>query len=130
MFVYLSKKFAIPNGVKLKSLNWNTVNGWIVCGGENGLLKLLKLDSGRTADESKDPETWVLSMNQTLEGHVPSHIPHPQQTNTTDHNGSVMCVCWNENYSKLTTSDQYGLIIVSSAPAARSAPAPRSAPPR
>ena len=113
MFVYLSKKFAIPNGVKLKSLNWNTVNGWIVCGGENGLLKVLKLDSGRTTDKSKGMAAPSnLSMNQTLEGH----------------NGSVMCVCWNENYRKLTTSDQYGLIIVSSAPAARSAPAPRSPP--
>lgn len=102
MFVYLSKKIAIPNGVKLKSLNWNTVNGWIVCGGENGLLKVLKLDSGRTTDKSKGMAAPSnLSMNQTLEGH----------------NGSVMCVCWNENYRKLTTSDQYGLIIVSSAPA-------------
>ena len=96
-FVYLSKKIAIPNGVKLKSLNWNTVNGWIVCGGENGLLKVLKLDSGRTTDKSKGMAAPSnLSMNQTLEGH----------------NGSVMCVCWNENYRKLTTSDQYGLIIV------------------
>ena len=40
MFVYLSKKIAIPNGVKLKSLSWNGVNGWIVCGGDNGLLKV------------------------------------------------------------------------------------------
>jgi hypothetical protein len=40
MFVYLSKKIAIPNGVKLKSLSWNKLNGWIVCGGENGLLKV------------------------------------------------------------------------------------------
>ena len=102
MFVYLSKKIAIPNGVKLKSLSWNTVNGWIVCGGENGLLKVLKLDSGRTTDKSKGMAAPSnLSMNQTLEGH----------------NGSVMCVCWNENYRKLTTSDQYGLIIVSSAAA-------------
>jgi len=83
--------------VRLKSLNWNTVNGWIVCGGENGLLKVLKLDSGRTTDKSKGMAAPSnLSMNQTLEGH----------------NGSVMCVCWNENYRKLTTSDQYGLIIV------------------
>ena len=37
-----------------------------------------------------------LSMNQTLEGH----------------NGSVMCVTWNANYRKLSTSDQNGLIIV------------------
>jgi hypothetical protein len=35
-------------------------------------------------------------MNQTLEGH----------------NGAVMVVNWNENYRKLTTSDQHGLIIV------------------
>ena len=83
--------------MRLKSLNWNTVNGWIVCGGENGLLKVLKLDSGRTTDKSKGMAAPSnLSMNQTLEGH----------------NGSVMCVCWNENYRKLTTSDQYGLIIV------------------
>ena len=70
MFVYLSKKIAIPNGVKLKSLSWNTVNGWIVCGGENGLLKVLKLDSGRTTDKSKGMAAPSnLSMNQTLEGH-------------------------------------------------------------
>jgi len=97
MFIYLSKKIAIPNGVKLKSLSWNGVNGWIVCGGENGLLKVLKLDSGRATDKAKGMAAPSnLSMNQTLEGH----------------NGAVMCVCWNENYRKLTTSDQYGLIIV------------------
>jgi WD repeat-containing protein 35 len=96
MFIYLSKKIAIPNGVRLKSLSWNGVNGWIVCGGENGLLKVLKLDSSRAVDKKGAGGPSNLSMNQTLEGH----------------NGSVVCVCWNENYRKLTTSDQYGLIIV------------------
>jgi len=58
MFVYLSKKIAIPNGVKLKSLSWNGINGWIVCGGEDGLLKVRsrpmrqhELESGCTAGE-------------------------------------------------------------------------------
>ncbi|CAM9650415.1 unnamed protein product, partial [Ectocarpus sp. 13 AM-2016] len=37
-----------------------------------------------------------LSMNQTLEGHE----------------GSVVCVTWNATYSKLTTCDEQGLIIV------------------
>ena len=98
MFIYLCKKIAIPNGVKLSSLSWNPEQGWITCGGENGLLKVLKLES--TA--SKDSRTKGvaapsnLSMNQTLEGH----------------NGSVCVVTWNANYRKLTTSDQYGLIIV------------------
>ena len=98
MFIYLSKKIAIPNGVRLTSLNWNAMNGWIVCGGESGLLKVLKLDSGKqTADKGKGSAAPSnLSMNQTLEGHQ----------------GATMCVCWNENYRKLTTSDQNGLIIV------------------
>ena len=96
MFIYLSKKIAIPNGVRLKSLSWNGINGWIVCGGENGLLKVLKLDSSSSANKKGAGGPSNLSMNQTLEGH----------------NGSVVCVCWNENYRKLTTSDQYGLIIV------------------
>ena len=51
MFIYLSKKIAIPNGVRLKSLSWNGVNGWIVCGGENGLLKVLKLEPSRAIDK-------------------------------------------------------------------------------
>ncbi len=59
--------------------------------------QVLKLDAGRTGDKSKGVAAPSnLSMNQTLEGH----------------NGAVVCVCWNENYRKLTTSDQYGLIIV------------------
>ena len=37
-----------------------------------------------------------LSMNQTLEGH----------------NGQIQVVGWNESHQKLTSSDQYGLIIV------------------
>lgn len=62
--------------------------------------QVLKLDSvgrkdskGSTAASSS---TSNLSMNQTLEGH----------------NGAVLVTCWNENYRKLTTSDQKGLIIV------------------
>jgi WD repeat-containing protein 35 len=77
-------------------------SGWIACGGENGLLKVLKLDStgGSSGDGSTKPRgvaaSSSLSMNQTLEGHQ----------------GGVMCVTWNANYRKLTTSDQNGLIIV------------------
>ncbi|EGB12638.1 hypothetical protein AURANDRAFT_51986 [Aureococcus anophagefferens] len=90
-------EIAIPNGVVLHSLAWNPDHGWIASGGDDGLLKVLKLDSPR--DVGKAPGGSVpsnLSMNQTLEGH----------------HGSVMCVTWNANYRKLTTSDQNGLIIV------------------
>ena len=59
---------------------------------------MLKLESPtRELGKAKAVSTPSnLSMNQTLEGH----------------HGSVMCVTWNANYRKLTTSDQNGLIIV------------------
>jgi WD repeat-containing protein 35 len=98
MFIYLSKKIAIPNGVKLHTLSWNTEAGWIACGGENGLLKVLKLESQAGADSKAKGVAAPsnLSMNQTLEGH----------------NNAVICSTWNSSYRKLTTSDENGLIIV------------------
>ena len=98
MFIYLSKKIAIPNGVKLKSISWNTEQGWIACGGDQGLLKVLKLETQPCAELGKRGVAAPsnLSMNQTLEGHQ----------------GKIMVVTWNENFRKLTTSDQNGLIIV------------------
>ncbi|ELK27435.1 PREDICTED: WD repeat-containing protein 35 isoform X2 [Myotis davidii] len=97
MFFYLSKRIAIPNNVKLKCISWNKDQGFIACGGEDGLLKVLKLET--QTDDAKlrglaAPNN--LSMNQNLDGH----------------SGCVQVVTWNEQYQKLTTSDQNGLIIV------------------
>ncbi|KAJ0409897.1 hypothetical protein P43SY_005791 [Pythium insidiosum] len=99
MFIFLSKKIAIPNNVKLRCAAWNPDQGWIACGGQNGLLKVLRLESATQAD-GKGPRGIAaasnLTMNQSLEGH----------------NGAVVCATWNANYKKLTTSDENGLIIV------------------
>lgn len=99
MFIYLSKKIAIPNNVKLRCAAWNSDQGWIACGGQNGLLKVLRLESATQAD-GKGPRGIAaasnLTMNQSLEGH----------------NGAVVCGTWNANFKKLTTSDENGLIIV------------------
>lgn len=69
MFIYLSKKvnfsvlmklfynivnsqIAIPNNTKLNCLAWNREDGYIAVGGENGLLKVLKLDAGNFTGSS------------------------------------------------------------------------------
>lgn len=97
MFVYLSKKIAIPHNLALQVVAWNSAQGWIACGGESGLLKVLKLESTAGEVPAKNGGAQgSLSMNQTLEGHQ----------------GNIMVITWNENFRKLTTSDQNGLIIV------------------
>ena len=40
MFIYLSKKIAIPQESVLYTLSWNGSQGWIACGGENGMMKV------------------------------------------------------------------------------------------
>ena len=97
MLIYLSKKIAIPNSIKLHCLSWNTEQGWIACGGDDTLMKVFKLEA--TGEDNKmlgiaNPTN--LTMTQTLEGH----------------NGAVVCITWNPIYRKLTTSDECGLIIV------------------
>ncbi len=101
MFVYLSKKIAIPNGIALKCIAWDKENGYLACGGDDGLLKIVRLDSPSSNLPNSNTSAPVqaqsnLSVNQTLEGH----------------NGAVNIAVWNEVGHKLTTSDQNGLIIV------------------
>lgn len=96
MFIYLSKKIAIPNNTRLNCLAWNKEQGYIAVGGNDGMLKVLKLDSGGDNKMKGLAAPSNLSMNQTLEGH----------------SGEVQVIVWNEIHQKLTTSDQYGLIIV------------------
>jgi len=95
MFVYLNKKISIPNGINLKTITWNNDQGWIACGGTDGLLKVLKLESNSNSSDKKGKGS-NLSMNQTLDGH----------------GGSVLVASWNPQYHKLATSDENGLIIV------------------
>lgn len=100
MFVYLTKKISLANHKKIYCLAWSHQYGYIACGGDGGLLKVLKLDDQMASnkkenDSTKSPPKF-LSMNQTLEGHQES----------------VIHLHWNDAYEKLISSDVNGLVIV------------------
>ena len=65
----MSFKIAIPNNTKLRCVGWNKEHGYIACGGDDGLLKVLKLESGKDGKVKGLAAPSNLSMNQTLEGH-------------------------------------------------------------
>jgi WD repeat-containing protein 35 len=50
----------------LHCISWNRDQGWIACGGDDGLLKVIKLESSAGQGIAAASN---LSMNQTLEGH-------------------------------------------------------------
>lgn len=64
-------QIAIPNDTLLACLSWHKVEGFIACGGEDGLLKVLKLDVASSTDSKLKglAAPSNLSMNQSLDGH-------------------------------------------------------------
>lgn len=95
MFSYLNKKITIPNCKQLRVIAWSTSDaGWIACGGENGMLKTLKLDHGPSNQKSTGGST--LSSNLTLDGHEKG----------------VIIARWNEVHKKLATADEMGNITL------------------
>ncbi|KAJ1508171.1 WD repeat-containing protein 35, partial [Coelomomyces lativittatus] len=101
MFIYLSKKISIPNDIQLKCVGWENNLNWLACGGEDALLKALKLETEFSTKQTKtslDPPQMQsnLSLSQTLDGH----------------SGTLLKIKWNRPFSKLTTADSNGMVIV------------------
>jgi hypothetical protein len=69
-------QISIPNNVNLRCIAWSHSDGYIGAGGDDGLLKVLKLDAPKTdaavKDGAKAAQLAVptnLQINQNLEGH-------------------------------------------------------------
>ena len=69
LYVNILHQIAIPNNTKLQCIGWNREDGYIACGGDGGLLKVLKLESGKDGKVKGLAAPSNLSMNQTLDGH-------------------------------------------------------------
>lgn len=96
-------QIAIPNNTRINCIAWNKSHGYIAVGGDEGLLKVLKVEStSGTASNAQNqtlpapPAPSSLGMNQTLEGHKEA----------------IQVVTWNDSQQKLTTSDRDGVIMV------------------
>lgn len=93
-------QIAIPNNTRINCISWNKTQGYIAVGGDEGLLKVLKLETPNNAlNNNQARPTAVqsnLCMNQSLEGHKES----------------VQVVTWNDAQQKLTSSDRDGIIMV------------------
>jgi len=65
MFAFLAKKIALPKNPLVFAVSWNHSDGCICLGGENGLLKILKMAEYKQGKKPKKP----LSQNISLDGH-------------------------------------------------------------
>ncbi|XP_051471912.1 WD repeat-containing protein 35 isoform X3 [Apus apus] len=112
MFIYLCKKIAIPGNIQLRCLSWNKDQGYIACGGEDGLLKVLKLET--QTDEAKIKGLAApsnLSVNQTLEGHSGTWC---EEMINNRNKSVVRSMSWNADGQKICIVYEDGAVIVGS----------------
>lgn len=92
MYAYESEKIVIGKDRTVSSLSWNSENSLIGVGFNDKSFKLLRL--GESADLQIETK---MSLNLTL---------------PTNHKGAIRTMSWNENYDKLLTVDDKGMMIV------------------
>lgn len=127
MFVYLSKKIALPHQSRVRCLSWSQDHGFIACGGDDGLLKVLKLEShcGWPMESTTSVSSGGTSRTVPSISSSGSHDDTTRQVSSAGqsrnvsmnqtlegHSSSVVYLAWNEKFEKLTSSDENGLIIV------------------
>uniref|UniRef100_A0A8B9JMT6 WD repeat-containing protein 35 n=1 Tax=Astyanax mexicanus TaxID=7994 RepID=A0A8B9JMT6_ASTMX len=113
MLLCFHLQIAIPNSIRLKCVSWNKNQGFIACGGDEGLLKVLKLET--QTDDAKLKGLAApsnLSMNQTLEGH--SGKKHMRVGVILWNKSVVRSMSWNADGEKICIVYEDGAVIVGS----------------
>ena len=91
MFAFLQKKIAVPQGCVASACAWDSYEGWLAIGSNDGFLKLIRLEQ-------------IKGQGGAGQGTESIDLPN--------HNGNMTLITWNDKYRKLTTCDSTGTIIV------------------
>lgn len=103
MYICLNKKITLAEETKLSSVEWNNSNGYIACGGEDGVIRILSISSESTKENT--PIAGIangVSMNQNL---------NISQT-LESHKNPVCLMLWNKDNQKLFSADVGGAIVI------------------
>jgi WD repeat-containing protein 35 len=95
MYTCLFKKITVHNSEKVTRFSSNRVNQCIGIGGDAGFVKIVKFD--------------LLSNKPDQTGKI---NPLIFSQSLTEHKCKIINLAWNDEYEKLTTSDEKGVIVV------------------
>lgn len=113
-------QIAIPKHTSVSCLAWNQQSGYIAVGGDDGMLKVLKLESGKNLARILHSisvvflirNTWFIIYYQSSNHQIGGGGNLSMNLSLEGHSGQLQVATWNEIHQKLTTSDQHGVIIV------------------
>ena len=94
MFCCLFKKVTVHNTAKLNIISSNRTSNFIGIGGSEGFVKVVKIDITKPKTDQNSNNLLTFSQNLVC------------------HKKKIVVLTWNENYEKLSTADEEGIIVV------------------
>ena len=96
MFICPFKKVTIQKNAIISTISCNFQTNNLSIGGDAGFLKIVKIDLNKPRLNPDGTTASPLTFSQTLSAH----------------RSKVIITTWNDNYDKLTTCDEDGVIVV------------------
>ena len=96
MFTFLSKKLVISQNADVHSMSWHSMTDQLAIGGDNGMLKILKVEDAHDPQNEQQQAQPKISVDSIDSKHL----------------GAIGTLNWNETYRKLTSVDNKGRMVI------------------